>query len=77
MLAKNDEKIQSLGHFFGCTLGEKLGFYVFWSKNKNKSKFSWNTTELCRSSVCIFIEGSAKKKVQNSIYRSLFWCLEF
>jgi hypothetical protein len=40
MSAKNHEKVQPLGHFFGLELGKKLGFCMVRSKNQNKSKLS-------------------------------------
>jgi len=48
MSAKNSEKIQPLGHFFGLALGKKLQFFMVRSKNQNKSRISLNTTKLYR-----------------------------
>jgi len=55
----------------------QLWFYVFWSKNQNKSKLIRNFTKLYWPSRCIFIELSAKEPAQNSNSRSTFWCFGF
>jgi len=48
MSAKNREKVQPLGHFFGLALGKKLRFCMVRSKNQNKSRLSWNAMKLYR-----------------------------
>ena len=48
MSAKNREKVQRLGYFFGLALGKKLRFCMVRSKNQNKSKLSQNATKLYR-----------------------------
>jgi len=46
MIAKNREKVQRLGHFFGLAHGKKLRFCMVRSKNQNKSRLSRNATKL-------------------------------
>jgi len=72
MCAKNNEKNQPLCNFFGHVVGKIFAILpVSIKKIKLKLRLSWNTTKIYRSSICSFIEVSAKKNLK---IRFLGWC---
>jgi len=50
--------------FPDAQLEKYCNFMRFSKKNQNKLRISRNTTKICRSSICIFIEVSAKKQLK-------------
>jgi len=61
----------------GRALRKKLRFYAFQPINQSKLRFSRKAMELCRSSICIFIEVSAKNQFKIRFLDRCFGFLSF
>jgi len=73
---KKREKIQHVGHFFGHTLGKKLRFCAFWSKNRKNRDLVGMICNFANTSIKIHIED-LQNFVALWIFLDLFWFFDW